>query len=137
MQQLTEHGRQKIDELAQHYSVSADAVMALLQSLLNGNGAMAQFNHRELGGGGQWMRGGMTMVGDMFNHGLKAKVEGLCSELSQLLAQQPFVPFRRASSRSRKQAISSSRVATLVQVRSAYLSQKLPAVQRGNGGLRN
>jgi hypothetical protein len=66
--------------------------MALLQSLLNGNGTMAQFNHRELGGGGQRMRGGMTMVGDMFNHGLKAKVDGLCSELSQLLAQQPFVP---------------------------------------------
>jgi len=33
------------------------------------------------------------MVGDMFNHGLKAKVDGLCSELSQLLATQPFVPF--------------------------------------------
>jgi hypothetical protein len=35
----------------------------------------------------------MTMVGDMFNYGLKSKVDGLCSELSQLLAQQPFVPF--------------------------------------------
>jgi len=93
LQQLTEQGRQRIDELAQRYSVSADAVVTLLQSLVNGNGTMAQFNHRELGGGGQWMRGGMTMVGDMFNHGLKAKVEGLCSELSQLLAQQPFVPF--------------------------------------------
>jgi hypothetical protein len=44
-----------------------------------------------LGGNGQWMLGGMTMVGDMFNYGLKAKVDGLCSELSQLLAQQPFV----------------------------------------------
>src|SRR5271155_1234873 len=54
---------------------------------------MALFNHAELGGSGQWMRGGMTMVGDMFNYGLKAKVDGLCSELSQLLAQQPFVPF--------------------------------------------
>jgi hypothetical protein len=43
--------------------------------------------------GGQWMRGGMTMVGDMFNYGLKSKVDGLCSELSQLLSQQPFVPF--------------------------------------------
>jgi hypothetical protein len=49
---------------------------------------MAQFNHWELGGGGQWMRGGMTMVGDMFNYGLKSKVDGLCSELSQLLAAQ-------------------------------------------------
>jgi hypothetical protein len=106
--------------------------MTLLQSLVNGNGTMAQFNHRDLGGGGQWMRGGMTMVGDMFNHGLKAKIEGLCSELSQLLARQ-----RRASSRSRNQAISSSRVATWVQVRSAYLSQRLPLVLRDNGGLRN
>ena len=67
--------------------------MTLLQALVNSNGTMAQFNHRELGGGGQWMLGGMTMVGDMFNHGLKSKVDGLCSELSQLLAQQPFVPF--------------------------------------------
>jgi hypothetical protein len=38
------------------------------------------------------MLGGMTMVGDMFNYSLKAKVDGLCSELSQLLSQQPFVP---------------------------------------------
>jgi hypothetical protein len=93
LQQLTDQGRQKIDELAQRYSVSTDAVMTLLQALVNSNGTMAQFNRGDLGGGGQWMRGGMTMVGDMFNYALKAKVDGLCSELSQLLAQQPFVPF--------------------------------------------
>ena len=92
MPQLTEQGRRRIDELAQRYAVSTDAVMTLLQALVNTNGTMAQFNHPELGGGGQWMLGGMTMVGDMFNHGLKSKVDGLCSELSQLLAQQPFVP---------------------------------------------
>ncbi len=92
MQNFTEQGRQRINDLAQRYGVSTDAVMALLQALINGNGAMAQFNHPELGGSGQWLQGGMTMVGDMFNHGLKAKVDGLCTELSQLLAQQPFVP---------------------------------------------
>jgi Short C-terminal domain len=92
LQQLTDQGRQTIDEIARRYSVSTDAVMTLLQALVNSNGTMAQFNHWELGGGGQWMRGGMTMVGDMFNYGLKSKVDGLCSELSQLLAQQPFVP---------------------------------------------
>jgi Short C-terminal domain len=92
LQRLTDQGLQKINELAQRYGVSADAVMTLLQALVNGNGTMAQFNHWELGGGGQWMLGGMTMVGDMFNYGLKSKVDGLCSELSQLLAQQPFVP---------------------------------------------
>jgi hypothetical protein len=91
--QLTEQGLQTINDLARRYGVSADAVMALLRALHNSNGMMAQFDHRELGGAGQWMAGGMTMVGDMFNHGLKAKVDGLCSELSQLLATQPFVPF--------------------------------------------
>jgi hypothetical protein len=90
---LTDQGLQKINDLAEHYGVSADAVMTLLQALLNSKGTMAQFDHRELGGAGQWMPGGMTMVGDMFNHGLKAKVDGLCSELSQILAMQPFVPF--------------------------------------------
>ena len=92
MQQLTHAGQQKIDDLAQRYAVSVDAVTTLLQAVVNGHGTMAQFYHRELGGGGQWMQGGMTMVGDMFNHGLKAKVDGLCTELSNLLASQPFVP---------------------------------------------
>jgi hypothetical protein len=101
---LTDQGLQKIDDLAQHYGVSADAVMTLLQALLNSKGTMAQFDHRELGGAGQWMPGGMTMVGDMFNHGLKAKVDGLCSELSQILAAQPFVPFPAGfQSQSQKQ----------------------------------
>jgi hypothetical protein len=90
--QLTDQGRQKIDELARRYAVSTDAVMTMLQAVVNGHGSMAQFSHPELGGGGQWMQGGMTMVGDMFNYGLKSKVDGLCSELSQLLGQQPFVP---------------------------------------------
>lgn len=92
MPKLTDQGSQRINDLAQRYGVSTDAVMALLQALINGNGTMAQFNHPELGGNGQWLQGGMTMVGDMFNHGLEAKVDGLCTELSQLLAQQPFVP---------------------------------------------
>src|SRR5260221_7945630 len=40
----------------------------------------------------------MTMVGDMFNHGLKATVSGLCSELSSLLSsQQLFVPLPKQS----------------------------------------
>jgi hypothetical protein len=93
LQHLTEQGRHTIDEMARRYAVSTDAVMTLLRALVNSNGNMAQFNHPELGGGGQWMRGGMTMIGDMFNYGLKSKADGLCSELSQFLAQQPFVPF--------------------------------------------
>ena len=49
---------------------------------------MAQFNIYELGGCGQWMRGGMTMVGDMFNYQLKSKVDGICSDLSNAIVDQ-------------------------------------------------
>ena len=91
MQQLTLQGQQAVQDLAQRYSVSTDAVMTLLHALINGNGTMAQFNHPELGGSGQWMQGGMTMVGDMFNYSLQSKVDGLCTELAGLLARQPGV----------------------------------------------
>jgi len=104
MQRLTDQGWQKIIELAQRYGVSTDAVMSMLQSVVNGNGTMAQFFHTELGGGGQWMMGGMTMVGDMFNYSLKSKVDGLCTELSQLLSQQPFVPPPAPSNQSQWQS---------------------------------
>jgi hypothetical protein len=93
MQQLTQSGSDAVRNLAQRYGVSTDAVTTLLFAVSNGGGGMAQFYHSELGGGGQWMRGGMTMVGDMFNHGLQALVNNLCSELSNLLSsQQVFVP---------------------------------------------
>jgi hypothetical protein len=90
MQSLTSQGQQIVSELAQRYACSTDAVMTLLRAVAQGNGTMAQFNHPELGGGGQWMQGGMTMVGDMFNNALKGKVDGLCSELSRHLASQPL-----------------------------------------------
>ncbi|AUX35637.1 MULTISPECIES: SHOCT domain-containing protein [Sorangium] len=92
MQPLTPEGQRRVSDLSQRYFVSTDAVMTLLQALVNGNGTMAQFHHPELGGAGQWMQGGMTMIGDMFNSALKATVEGLCAELSNLLASQPFAP---------------------------------------------
>lgn len=93
MQQLTPAGQQAVSELAQRYATSVDAVTTLLSAVSAGGGTMAQFYHPELGGGGQWMRGGMTMVGDMFNTGLQARVNGLCSELSALLnSTQVFAP---------------------------------------------
>jgi hypothetical protein len=57
-----------------------------------GGGTMAQFSIPELGGSGQWMRGGMTMVANMFDNALKARVDALCSELAQLLATTPVFP---------------------------------------------
>ncbi len=99
MQQLTPIAEQTVNNLAERYRVSYDAVRALLSAVVNGGGSMAQFYHQELGGSGQWMRGGMTMVGDMFNHGLQSTVSGLCSELSNLLAsEQVFVPVTQPTS---------------------------------------
>jgi hypothetical protein len=79
---------QTIEELASRYGVSSQAVMTLLQAVMAGGGTMAQFDHPELGGMGQWSRGGMTMVGDMFNDALRAKVNELSGDLSRLLNER-------------------------------------------------
>jgi hypothetical protein len=74
-----------ISDLAQRYRISEGAVRAMLDAVIRGGGTMAQFSHPEFGGTGQWMRGGMTMVGDMFNRGLQSTVSGLASELANLM----------------------------------------------------
>jgi len=90
MPDLTPEGQQHVTELAQRYGVSVDAVMTLLHALVKGHGTMAQFDHRELGGRGQWMAGGMVMVGDMWNNALKTTVDGLCTALSRLVTPEVF-----------------------------------------------
>lgn len=92
MQQFTPAGQNIINDVAARYNLSQDAVIHMLIAVNNGGGTMAQFNCPELGGGGQWMRGGMTMVGDMFNNGLKATVDNLCNELSNALAYTQVFP---------------------------------------------
>ena len=47
---------------------------------------MAQFGHPDFGGMSQWSHG-MTMVGDMFNDGLKSKLDAVCTELAAYVAQ--------------------------------------------------
>ena len=89
MQKLTPAGERAIDELAKRYGFGRDAVLSLLESIARGNGTMAQFDHPEFGGSGQWMGGGMTMVSDMFNDSLKGRVAGLASELAALLVSEP------------------------------------------------
>ena len=85
MQELTEEGRRAVGDIAQRHGVSPDAALTLLRAVAAGGGTMAQFSHPELGGMGQWTAGGMVMVGDMFNYGLKQRVDTLCSELAALL----------------------------------------------------
>jgi Short C-terminal domain len=79
-------------EIARRYQLSHDAVLAMLFAVHAGGGTMAQFSIPELGGSGQWMRGGMTMVGDMFDNALKARVDALCTELAQLMATTTVFP---------------------------------------------
>lgn len=88
MKQLTPEGYNLINQLAQRYGLSRDAVMELFIAVTNGNGGMAQFNHPDLGGMGQWMSGGMIMVGDMFNHGLKQMIDQLCYEIANIIASR-------------------------------------------------
>lgn len=92
MQKLTDIGQNLVSNIASRYGLSQDAVIHMMVSVNNGGGTMAQFNCPELGGSGQWMRGGMTMVGDMFNNGLKATVDNLCNELANVLANNQVFP---------------------------------------------
>lgn len=83
---VTPQGEQAVAEIARRHGLSREAVISMLMALRAGGGTMAQFSIPELGGSGQWMRGGMTMVGNMFDNALKARVEALCNELAQLMA---------------------------------------------------
>ena len=78
-----------IATVAQRHGFSPDAVRALAEALRHGGGRMAQFNHPELGGMGQWAAGGMIMIGDMFNNGLKARVDALCRDLAAMPGPVP------------------------------------------------
>jgi len=110
MQELTPEGQRTLQGIAERHGVSTDAALTLLRALVAGRGAMAQFNHPELGGMGQWSQGGMTMVGDMFNQALRARVDALCTELASLLRTEPSIVVAAPSqSQSQSQAgVSSS-----------------------------
>jgi hypothetical protein len=71
-----------IESLAQRHGFSVSVVEHLAMALIAGSANQAQFNQPELGGMGQWSSGGMVMVGDMFNNGLKHRVDMICSELA-------------------------------------------------------
>ncbi|MCP5420367.1 MAG: SHOCT domain-containing protein [Gammaproteobacteria bacterium] len=89
MQQLTSKGQWIVNDLSQRHGFSVDAVTHMLIAVMNGNGSMAQFNHPEFAGSGQWMQGGMIMLGDMFNNNLKSRVDALCYEIAGILGNEP------------------------------------------------
>jgi hypothetical protein len=89
---VTPDAESAIADIAARYGLSREAVLAMLLAVHAGGGTMAQFSIPELGGSGQWMRGGMTMVGNMFDNALKARVDALCNELAQLIATTTVFP---------------------------------------------
>jgi hypothetical protein len=102
--EIERRGPSGAERYAMRHGVSFDAVEHLLMAVLAGQTTQAQFNHPDLGGMGQWSQGGMIMVGDMFNNGLKAKVDGLCSELANLARSSNLhLPAQPAQSQSQYQ----------------------------------
>lgn len=89
MPNLTPEGLRAVSAIATQNGVSLEAALALLDALTQGGGVQAQFHHPDLGGMGQWSQGGMIMIGDMFNQGLKTRVDRLCHELAAMLRSQP------------------------------------------------
>ncbi len=134
---ITEAGRAVIADLAARYGASEAAVETLARAVARGGGTMAQFDVPEFGGSGQWMAGGMTMVGNMFDHQLQGRVAGVCAELSNAMAAGPFFVERRAQTAPWWPSGLGSPSATGGQnaMRYAYFpDQRRLAVDPGDGG---
>ncbi|WP_213955064.1 SHOCT domain-containing protein [Variovorax sp. dw_954] len=128
MRQLSPAGQQVINDIAQRNGFSVDATLSMLDSVINGNGSQAQFNHPEFSGSGQWMRGGMIMLSDMFNNYLKGRVDGLCNDLSNLVASQPDL-VRSGSFQSQSQGNGYNNG----QAQTSYGGYNQNSQQQGNG----
>jgi hypothetical protein len=108
MAELTPEGQHIVEDAARRYGISSDAVQVLLEALVASGGRMAQFNHPDLGGMGQWFSGGMIMIGDMFNNGLKNTIANLCGELSGVVGRTDVIAHRPQSSQWQSQGGSHS-----------------------------
>jgi len=85
-----------VERMAKKHSVSPAAVEVVLSALRSGGGRMAQFSHSDFGGMSQWSPG-MSMVGDMFNTHLKAKLDALCNDIAAHLRASPAASGERSA----------------------------------------
>jgi hypothetical protein len=92
----TEEASRAISEIAGRHGFGEGAGLAMAEALAASGGSMAQFHHPDLGGMGQWSRGGMLMIGDMFNNNLKARVGALADDLADAMAQGAIAARRPA-----------------------------------------
>jgi hypothetical protein len=88
MRQLSPTAKQAINDLAQRYGFSSDAVLSMLQSVINRHGSMAQFSHPEFirakGSGNSEHRGGQF-------ENLRNRIEAMNEGAFSPFLQQPYV----------------------------------------------
>jgi len=81
------HADPRLAEFAEQFDFSQAAVQHLWDAVAAGGGDMAMFDHPELAGPGQWMRGGLIMISAPANYVLKNRIEALCNALSDALRE--------------------------------------------------
>ena len=87
MLRLSPEGRVRLAQIADRSGFGIAAAETMLAAIVSGGGEMAQFDHPEFGGPGQWMRGGLLMLADPSDQELKARVERLCNALAEWVAR--------------------------------------------------
>lgn len=73
-----------IRRIADRHGFTPPAVRLMHTAVSQGHGSMAQFDHPEFGGLGQWMRGGMVTLAGGCDPQLRSRVDALCVELAEL-----------------------------------------------------
>jgi hypothetical protein len=94
-----------VANLAEKHGISRGGVSAVLAALRSGGGSMAQFSHPDFGGMSQWSSG-MTMVGDMFNDGLKSRLDSIATELAAYLRSNRSAPSAEHAQANRAETVS-------------------------------
>lgn len=84
MSRLKPHTEQIAQDLSHQHGFSIEAIRHMIRAVDAGWGRMASFDHPEFGGPGQWMQGGMVMLGEPLNHSLRARVDALCSDVARV-----------------------------------------------------
>lgn len=97
MRESAAKDREVLAGLGRKHGFSGDAAGTVLRALIKGSGRMAQFDHPELGGMGQWSAGGMTQIGAMSDRALKARAAALYDEFAGHL--KPATDWTRPDSR--------------------------------------
>ncbi len=94
MSTLTSRAQSQVESLARQTGFSIDAVESMLHAVNRGNGRMAQFDHPEFKGAGQWMQGGMLMVSEPSDRALERRIDRLCEALAEWVAEEPAATAR-------------------------------------------